>query len=105
MQALSRLRDVHPEITALQIQCLLYVAANPGHTQRQLRQAMGLPSSSASRVLSMLGPHGNRGVAAKGLINMTPGVEDRREVTQTLSPKGERLLADLFGDLGFQNGK
>ena len=100
--ALARLRDLHTDMTLLQAQCLLTVAANPGMTQRSLYSTLGVSDSLASRVIGLLGEHGSRSVEALNLIVSSVNPDDRRERNCELSPKGRRLMTQIVADLNKQ---
>lgn len=99
LKALGRLRDRHDDMTITQAMFFLFVAHNPGTTQRALYQALGSNDSVASRTLAILSDLGARNTAGLDLVTMRVNPNDRRERLLDLTPKGKRLLADLHADL------
>ena len=95
-----RLRDIHPEMTILQAMCFLTVARHPGITQRALSAEVGSSDSATSRILAALSDLGDRKMASGfDLIKMTTDKSDRRVKQVRLTPKGQRLLADITEDI------
>ena len=72
---------------------------DPGMTQRNLYQVLGVSDSLASRVIGLLGEHGSRTVEALNLITSSVNPNDRRERNCELSPKGRRLMTLIVADL------
>jgi len=102
LRAFNRLRDLHSDMTLLQASFLMYVARSPGVSQRALYEALGSNDSVASRTLAILSDVGSRNTPGLGLINMRPNPQDRRERVVTLTPKGNRLMADLAEDIAIR---
>lgn len=99
MRVLGRLRDVHGDISANQAMALLFIAANPGVTLREVHERLGLVGSAASRVLAVLSDFGSRSVAGLGLVRVDVNPDDRRERLLSLTPKGHRLVEDMVRDM------
>jgi DNA-binding MarR family transcriptional regulator len=78
---------VATRLSVSQLRALLAVEATPGVNLRRLAEAMNMMLSSASRLCDRL--------VAAGLIDREPSRSDRREIALSLTPTGERLLADL----------
>jgi DNA-binding MarR family transcriptional regulator len=95
LRALSRLREVHPDMTLLQAQFLFFVASNPGCTQRRVYEALDTTDSNAARTLAILSEYGGRNVEALNLVSMNVNPNDRREKLLDLTNKGKRLMDDL----------
>lgn len=93
--ALTRFRDVHPEVTALQIEFFLAIVAQPGITQRALYSLLGTNDSVSSRTLAILSEFGSRGTQGLELVRLETNPEDRREKLCFVTKKGERLMADV----------
>jgi DNA-binding MarR family transcriptional regulator len=100
IQALRRLRDLHPDMTLLQCMFFLQVAANPGASQRSVYTALDTNDSNGSRTLAILSDIGGRASPPLDLVTMTVNPMDRRERLLDLSPKGRRLMDDITRDLG-----
>lgn len=98
--ALGRLRDLHPDMTIMQAQFLLSIAAQPGITQRELYDHIESNDSVASRTIAILSDIGNRNTEPLHLIEVRLNPKDRREKNLHLTTKGARLVADLRKDVG-----
>jgi len=92
---MQRLRDEHTGITALQVQALGIVAAEPGIEQKDLLKALGCSNGAASRTASILTSLGNRKKDGLGLIDRRENPLDRRQRILKLTPAGERLFGDF----------
>ena len=97
--ALSRLRDIHPDMTVLQAQMLFVIACHEGLSQRECYSLVGTNDSTASRVLAILSDIGGRSVAPMHLVAVRVNPEDRRERVLSLTRKGNNLLKDIQRDL------
>lgn len=93
--ALTRFRDMHPEVTALQIEFFLAIVANPGITQRSLYNLLGTNDSVSSRTLAILSEYGSRGTPGLELVRLEVNPEDRRERLCYITKKGGRLMTDV----------
>lgn len=96
---IGRFRDLDGEMTVHQMLSLLWVALNEGRTQRDLRAALDLPSSTASRNLAALSKVHRLGKEGLGLIEWVEDPEDRRAKLIYLSPKGRAFVNQILGDL------
>ena len=97
---MRRLREKHEDMTALQVMCLMRVAAKPGIGQRELQIELETGSNStASRILGMLSQHGTRGAEGLNLVDMKTNPLDRRERRLYLSPKGKRLMVEIMKEM------
>jgi DNA-binding MarR family transcriptional regulator len=100
VKVLQRLRDLHADMTVLQVQFLLWIAANPGENQRALLTALDVSDSVASRNLAILSEYGVRGTEGLALVEMRMNPTDRRAKLLYLTRKGRSLLEDIVSDLG-----
>lgn len=87
------------ELSTLVASALFYIAANPGTTQRDLWNAQQTDDSIVSRTVALLTDRGVRNVKGLGLVELRPEGPDYRWKRMYLTPKGERLLADIARDL------
>lgn len=99
IKAVEDLRNVYADMTLNQLQVLLLIAANPGITQRQIMEETGLPDSSTSRIVSIMGKFGNRGTGPFNLIDLVPSETDRRYKGLHLTKKGRALVEKLVDHL------
>ena len=67
---------------------LYFIARQPGLVVGDLLKLLGITKQSLGRVLNEL--------TARGLVEMKPGTEDRRQRLLRLSPAGTALEAELF---------
>ena len=72
---------------------------NEGRTQRDLRAAMSLPSSTSSRNVAALAVIDRLGKPGLSLITWEDSLEDRRAKLLRLTPKGRSLVNRLLSDL------
>ena len=110
VRLLTLLRQVHPHVTANQVQMFLVIANNPGITATQIAKAISLPGekfvtvASVSRGLDVLGKgrqqYDKFGCEANytcmGLLKWTVDARGRRNGF-SLSQAGEDLLARAQG--------
>lgn len=100
ISVLRRLRDRHPDMTLMQAQAFMHVAASPGITQIELSKVIEASDSAASRVIAMLTKYGSRNVAGMDLVAMELDLDDRRIRRCVLTAKGRRLMDEIKADLG-----
>ena len=101
LQVLTRLQDLHIDMTVRQAMCLLMVAAKPGITLHELYETLNFQHSLASRQVALLAHVGNKhGQQGLGLIRIEEGYPDRRQRVLHLTPKGEKIMQDIASDLG-----
>ena len=96
--SLQRLRDLHPDMTLMQLQSLLLVARDPGVKQRELIRSIDTVDSTASRTIGLLSEHGSRRIHGLNLVRMEVNAGDRRERNCFLTTAGESLLKDIVQD-------
>jgi DNA-binding MarR family transcriptional regulator len=72
------------EVTLPQWRALVVLSTRPGTTVSDLANALGVHSTTATRLCDRL--------VRKGLVRRTPGVEDRRSIEVHLAPAGTRLV-------------
>lgn len=92
-------RDMDKDIPMSTASVFLWVALNEGGTQRDLRAALDLPSSTASRNLAALSKIHRLGKPGLGLIEWVESPEDRRANLLFLSVKGKALVGSLLAAL------
>jgi DNA-binding MarR family transcriptional regulator len=100
-RALGRFRDLHPDMTALQLAVFLVIAkaGEEGISQSALYRYLDTTDSTVSRTLAILSDIGGRKVAPLDLIEIKVNPLDRRERLITLTRKGTRILNDVVNDL------
>lgn len=98
-RALQRFRDLHPDVTALQVQVFLLVAETPGIPQSDLYKSLGVSDSAASRIIAILSDIGGRHTEGFKLIEVQVNPHDRRERRINLTTKGQRLADDVARDI------
>ncbi|RPJ39179.1 MAG: hypothetical protein EHM35_02955 [Planctomycetaceae bacterium] len=108
-RVLSRLRQLHNDMTILQAMFFMRIAAEPGVTQNKLWTEFDTFDSVASRAIAVLGSAGVRGgLNAQGerretkglkLIELVEDPQDRRFKRLYLSARGRTLMADITNDL------
>ncbi|WP_170343088.1 MarR family winged helix-turn-helix transcriptional regulator [Ruegeria arenilitoris] len=91
------LRDVEKDMPMSMAAIFAWVALNEGGTQVELRQALGMPSSTASRNLAALSKVHRLGKPGHDLIEWVENPEDRRAKLLYLTPKGKALVNELLG--------
>lgn len=96
---LSRLNDLHPDMTILQARVFFLIAEQPGITQRDLSAQLSVSDSNVSRVCDLLGSHGARNGTALRLIQPSLCSVDRRIRRMNLSTKGAALMQTILSDL------
>ncbi|WP_294608287.1 MarR family winged helix-turn-helix transcriptional regulator [uncultured Roseovarius sp.] len=89
---IAKIRQAQIEVTAV----LAWVALNEGKTQKQLRDSLGMASSTSSRNLAALSKVHRLGKPGLELIEWHESLEDRRQKLLYLSPKGRKFVADVL---------
>lgn len=92
IRALESVRQLNPDMTVLQLLVLLYIADNPGCKALKVREAIGIPSSTTSRILATLSDVGRNDLNGMGLISMEIDSKDRRHRELFLTQLGQRLV-------------
>ena len=85
------MRDQDADMSISQATVFFWVCLNEGRTQADLRQNLGMPSSTASRSLAALSKVHRLGKAGLDLIEWTESVTDRRQKELYLTRKGIAL--------------
>jgi DNA-binding MarR family transcriptional regulator len=93
------MRDLHPDMTVMQVLTLALIAESPGILQRDLYRQLGATDSAASRIVAILSDVGSRNTPGMGLVSMRVNPQDRRERLVELTSKGRRLWDDVSRDL------
>ena len=99
VRAMSRLRNLHVDMSITQVMALFMIADRPGITQRDLHTLLGTTDSASSRIVALLSDIGSRNVQGMGLVEMKVNLEDRRERNLYLTRKGRLLCDDVSNDL------
>lgn len=94
---LIRRMDPSDSLSASTVLMLLYVMQYPDSTIKKLEQVTEMTRSSASRHILVLTERGDkaRARAGLGLVTTYEDAQDARVKRVKLTPKGERLLADI----------
>ena len=100
-RALVRLRDLHDDMTVVQLQIICLVASNPNITQAELYRRLDVTDSAISRNIALLSDIGSRTRDGLGIIRLHINPNDRRERILEVTKKGERLLHALSQDLTY----
>lgn len=77
----------------------VYQSRHDPRTQADIGDDLGLNRSSSNRVAFELSPEAAPGIKGAGLIERTDHPDDRRRKILVLTPKGERVLADILSIL------
>jgi len=93
---IAAFRALEPDMPMTQAICFIWVALNEGHTQVELRQALGMPSATSSRNLSALSKVHRLGKLGLNLIEWVENPEDRRAKMLYLTPRGKHTVATLL---------
>ena len=116
VKALSRLREMHGDMTILQAMMFFRIASEPGVTQSTLWRELDTYDSVASRSVAILSSYGVKvrdpktGAVARetkplNLIEVRENPENRREKGLSLTNKGRKLMQDIISDLGLETGR
>ncbi|WGJ14593.1 helix-turn-helix domain-containing protein [Methylocapsa sp. D3K7] len=92
---LQEFRKVNPDVTANTILTFLHIAKQPGITQKEILQLLGLADSGQSRTVSTLSKYGDRGRAGWNVVDLEEDPRDRRQKPLRLNGKEELILASL----------
>jgi DNA-binding MarR family transcriptional regulator len=79
--------DTESGITPLQLEALLYLHMHPKSTVSALGEYLQLSSSAIAQLTNRL--------AKAGFLKRAPNPRDRRSVTLSLTPKGERVFSQF----------
>ncbi len=102
---LSRLRQMHGDMTILQAMIFFRIAMEPGVTQRRVWEDLDTFDSVASRGVSVLSYAGLKNASGNRteplhLVEVRENPADRREKLLFLTNKGRTLVEDCMKDLG-----
>lgn len=90
-QCIEEFRKLSPSINANAMLAFLLIASRPGITVGEVKDALGLYSSTTARVVGMLSEHHRGGEPGLDLIEHEEDIKDRRVKHLYLKPKGMRL--------------
>ena len=85
------------DVTPAQYAVLTLVEANPGSSQAQVADALGIKPANFVGLI--------RGLAARGLVRRDPVPGDRRSVALTLTEAGAGLLSSLHAAADAHEGR
>lgn len=94
---LIRRLDPSDSLSASTVLMLLYIMQYPDSTIKKLEQVTEMTRSSASRHILVLTERGDKARArvGLGLVTTYEDADDARVKRVKLTPKGQRLLADI----------
>lgn len=98
-QVFERFRELEGEMPIQQILVLTYVALNEGKTQRELQDALNMPSSTTSRNIAALSEVHRLGKPGLGLVTWVDHPTDRRSKLLQLTPKGRAFASKVVAAL------
>lgn len=78
----------------------LIIAQHEGLSAVEIKERLGMASSTASRNIAALSERHRLGKPGYGLVLQREDPLDRRRKTHHLTPKGRRLLGQLIGAVG-----
>lgn len=94
------LRDIDPEMPMQTFRSFLEIALRPGCAVGDIGEALSIASSTASRNVSSLAAWKKYKVAGHLLVETFENPERRQQKNIYLTPKGQKLVADLAKALG-----
>ncbi|MDE9449273.1 winged helix-turn-helix transcriptional regulator [Aliiroseovarius sp. Z3] len=94
-QIMSTLRVLDADMNMNQVVCLCWIALNEGRTQVELRQELGMASSTSSRSLAALSKMHRLGKPGLDLIEWVENPDDRRAKLLFLTTRGRHLMGEL----------
>lgn len=102
LRVLERLREIHADMTVIQLQHLVFVAENPGTTVKEIYAAVGtgINSGNSTKTIALLSEVGNNTAEGFRLVETFTDAKDRRLKRVQLTAKGARLFSDIRRDLG-----
>lgn len=93
----KKLRALGNDVPLQQVLVLLYIASKgSGCTQAELREALDMAASTASRNIAALSKVHRLGKEGLGLIDWFEDLHDRRVKRIHLTPKGRTFMKDLL---------
>jgi DNA-binding MarR family transcriptional regulator len=96
LSCIEVLRDADPDMPLVSAALLLSIAVNEGVTQRELIAKLKIPSSTASRSISVLSDVARVGKQGLGLVTWYDDPTDRRIKRLLLTPKGRSIVQKLL---------
>jgi len=95
-RAAAHFLRVDPDMTVSRAQIFLLIGQKGECTVRDLCTSTGLSQPSVSRQIALLFDKPQRGLkAGLGLVALRPDPVEPRRMLISLSPKGQRLIAEL----------
>jgi DNA-binding MarR family transcriptional regulator len=99
-RVLSKIRELDPEMPAQSILALLLIASKDNYTQQDLRDDMGIVSSTSARIAARLGEWEKfPNQPGLGLVNNETNPADRRTRILSLTARGKAFVASLLKEL------
>lgn len=95
LAVVEEFRKIDPIMGVQTVSAFLYVAANPSCTAQQISDAVGLPQSTVSRNMLLLGSMPGHKTGGYGLVTDTDDPAERRRKIYSLSAKGKRVLNSI----------
>jgi DNA-binding MarR family transcriptional regulator len=92
---LQELRGVDPDMTVQVATTLMVIASNPGITQGEISQSVGIGRAAVSRHAAVLGPFNPHLQCGFNLVSQTVDWIDRRRKPMYLTDFGRALIAKL----------
>lgn len=91
-------QGLHFEMPLQQQMALIWVALNPGGTQRELARDLGVSTSSISRVIAQLSDVGLKYRKGYNLVSLDIDPNDRRIRRLHLTPKGDTFFRRVLSE-------
>ena len=91
--ALKKVSELDQEMPIHHLQFLIFVALHPGCTQTEVGDALGVKSSTMTRITSKMSEQASLTEKGLGLVNNEIDPQHRSRRLLTLTPKGQRLMA------------
>ncbi len=96
----AKIRELDPEMPAQSVMALVLIASKDNYTQQDLRDDMGIVSSTSARIAARLGEWEKfPNQPGLGLVNNETNPADRRTRILSLTAKGKAFVAGLLKEL------
>lgn len=95
----EKLRGMDPDLPVVQMSVLFYVALHPEVAQKDIGEALNLPSSTASRSVASLSKYHRLGKMGLELVESYEDPVNRRVKLVRLTPKGASFIRNLLDSL------